>query len=379
MKFRRNAPPVLIAAIIAVITMLTVLSASLFDKTIDATEQSQFALMRSIWTFNLKGAEARALARAEMIADLPSVRKLFAAKDRAALLAETQAMFKVQREKHGVDQAQFHLPPAQSFLRLHSPDKFGDDLTKFRPMVLAIGQDHQIKKGVAIARSGPAIFGIVPIHDDTQNYVGSFEMGIDFGSVLDGLKAAYGFELALFVEEGPLKEFAQGVDPAVYVDENRLGKYLKFHSTNWALLRELVSSGDLAANTDGIQYNRDAQGVPYGVLLLPVRNTGGTTLGVIALARDFSGTRATAGRSKITQGASALFGIVLLAGAVLIVIRGFLVRPLSALNERFAALAAGDTETRGSKDERWCEELQSLADNHEALRAQSQRSDGQDT
>jgi methyl-accepting chemotaxis protein len=376
MKFRRSAPAALIVMGTVLIAGLTFLSSRLFDGMIAATEQSQFDMMRSIWAFNLKGAESKALSRAELLTDLPSVRKLFIAKDRPALLAETLPMFKVQQEKHGIDQAQFHVLPAVSFLRLHSPEKFGDDLTKFRPMVLAVGQDHQVKKGVAIARSGPAIFGLVPINDDAGNYVGSFEMGIDFGSVLDGLKAAYGIELALFIEEGPLEEFAPGVPKEVFVDENRMGKYLKFHSTNWGLLKQLVSSADLTADAEGIEYSRDAQGLSYGVQLIPVRNSGGVTLGVVALARDFSATRAAAGRSQVMQIATALFAAILLAGLVLIVIRGFLLRPLGVISERFAALASGDSQARVTEQETLCEELQGLGAHHETLRSQAEQRRG---
>lgn len=370
MKFRRSAPTVLIATAVLVIASLTYISAGRYGALIETTERNQFDLMHAIWTFNLKGAETRALARAEMVADLPSVRKLFIAQDRPALLAETQEMFKVQKEKHGVDQAQFHLPPAQSFLRLHSPDKFGDDLTKFRPMVVAISQDHQVKRGVSIARGGPAIFGIVPINDDAGKYFGSFEMAIDFGSVLDGLKAAYGLELALFIDETPLREFAPGVNQEIYADENRLGKYLKFHSTNWALLKQLVTSGDLSVDGEGNQYSRAAQGVPYGVLLIPVRNPAGTTLGVIALARDFTDSRGAVGRAWVTQIAWAALGLVLFAGVVLIVIRGFLVRPLGVIAERFGSLARGDTGARVSEEEATCDELTALAEHHETLRKQ---------
>jgi hypothetical protein len=372
MQFRRSAPTILIGAVVVAVAVLTALSMATFRTMIDSTEQAQFDLMRSIWAFNLKGAETRALSRAELVSDLPSVRKLFIAKDRAGLLAETQELFKVQKEKHGIDQAQFHVLPAVSFLRLHAPDKFGDDLTAFRPMVVAIGQDHQVKKGVAIARSGPAVFGVVPINDEQGNYQGSFEMGIDFGSVLDGLKAAYGIEMALFIEEAPLKQFAPGAPNDIYVDENRFGKYLKYHATNWGLLRQLVTSADLGADPEGAQFSRDAQGVPYGVLLVPLRNGAGNQLGVVALAKDFSVTRGAAGRTTVMLIAAALFAIVLLAGVVLVVIRGALLRPLGVIAARYGALASGDTQSSISGEETSCVELQTLAAHHEALRERIQ-------
>lgn len=166
MRFRRDAPVLLISAVVVVIALLSFLSQRLFSGLTSSIEESQLELMGSILDSAVRGAEGRALARAEMIADLPNIRRLFIARDRAGLLAETQAMFKVQKEKHGVDQAQFHLPPAVSFLRIGDPEKFGDDLSAFRPMVVTVNREHTAKKGFAIARSGPAIFGITPIADD---------------------------------------------------------------------------------------------------------------------------------------------------------------------------------------------------------------------
>ena len=63
---------------------------------------------------------------AEMVATLPAVREAFAARDREGLLAQCAEMFKRQKERYGVDQAQFHIPPAVSFLRLHAPEQHGD-------------------------------------------------------------------------------------------------------------------------------------------------------------------------------------------------------------------------------------------------------------
>ncbi len=193
MTFRRSAPAALIIASAVIILTLTFVSNKLFSGLTDSVETGQYQLMQSILTSALDSAAERALARADMIADLDATREAVAAKDHDKLLALYGEMFGTQRDRHGVSQAQFHIPPAVSLLRLHSPKAFGDDLTRSRPMVVAVNRDHQPHKGFAIARSGPAIFGIAPIHDKAGNPIGSFEFGLDFGPILDQLKAAYGW------------------------------------------------------------------------------------------------------------------------------------------------------------------------------------------
>src|SRR4051812_33133690 len=134
MTFRRNAPAVLIAAVVLVVAALTFFSDRLFTGLIVSTEQSQFDLMRAIFDSALRDGESKALARAELVASLPVTREAMATRDRQRLLDQFAAMFEVQKERYGVDQVQFHVPPATSLLRLHDPSTFGDDLTRFRPI-----------------------------------------------------------------------------------------------------------------------------------------------------------------------------------------------------------------------------------------------------
>ncbi len=66
--------------------------------------------------------------------------------------------------------------------------------------------------------------------------------------------------------------------------------------------------------------------------------------------------------------AGGAFGaIVILAGVIRVVIRGFLLRPLDALSTRFAALAGGD-RSKPADVEGMCEELQTLAGHYDTLR-----------
>ena len=213
MTFRRSAPAALIAAVIIVVAAMTFISDRLFSGLTASVEKSQFQLMQSILETALRNAADEALARADIIAALPATRQAVAAKDRERLLAEYAEMFAAQKERRGIDQAQFHLPPAQSLLRLHDPSAFGDDLSRFRPIVVAVNCEHAARKGLAIARGGPAIFGVAPIQDAQGKHLGSFEFGLEFGRLLDGLKAAYGLDFTLFVEEKTIARIRAGREP----------------------------------------------------------------------------------------------------------------------------------------------------------------------
>lgn len=366
MTFRRSAPTALIVASAAIILVLTFVSNRLFSGMTDAVEMGQYQLMQSILTDALNTTAEDALARADIIANLDQTRDAVTAKDREKLLALYAEMYQVQHDRHNVGQSQFHVPPSVSLLRLHSPAAFGDDLTRSRPMVTAVNRDHQPRRGFTIARSGPAIFGVAPIHDKAGTHVGSFEFGIDFGPLLDRLKATYGLDLTLYVEEKPLHDFAKGVDPSIYSDQNRLSHFIRWHSTNAKLAKELVRDADISGVNEPVRYARVSDGVPYGVLLVPLRNAAGESLGVVVVIRDFSASRSAAGQSFIWQMAAAMFGIVLLAGVIIIVIRGFLLRPLRIVTERLMTENGVDIERKDT--DKFCKEIQDLADLHEKLK-----------
>jgi methyl-accepting chemotaxis protein len=365
--FRRSAPRILICVVVLVVVALAFLSNRLFHNLTSAVEQNEFELMRKIVQSSLRAAEDRAMARAEMVANLPAVRDLFAKRDRERLLAECGPMFEIQKAKYGVDQMQFHVPPATSFLRLHAPAQHDDDLSKFRPMVVAVNADRVARKGLVVARTGPAIFGVVPMSDPAGAPSGSLDVGMDFNPILDGLKATYQIELALFIAEEPLRKFATGLQGDVLTEENRRGKFIKFHSTHWALMKDLTTEADIINVTDA-GYTRQLRGITYGALILPLRDPSGESLGLLAIAKDFSASRAASGRSLIWQSLLALFAIVALAVAIIVVLRGFVLRPMQMINERFAALAGGDRSQPIGQPETLCQEMQELAANYERMR-----------
>lgn len=367
MRFQKSAPRVLIVVAALVIAALTFGADRLFSSMTSAVERSQLDLMRSIISFNLAGTATNSLARAEIVAADRTVRKLLAQRDRSALLTHSEAIFKEQREKYAVDQMQFHLAPSTSFLRLQNPALFGDDLSSYRPAVVAANREQVAKKGIEVARTGPALFGIAPIRDMDGNHIGSVEFGMDIGPLLDRLKAAYGLELTLFIDEAPLREFATGIRAGVVSEQNRVGPTMRLHSTDWDRMTQLVNGDDLRIHDEPRDWVRSAGGIPYGVLLQPLRNSAGETLGAIVIARNFESTRSAAGRTAVLQWLFALFGFLAVAGAILIVIRGWVVRPLAAISARFASIGTGRRAPADEDDRFLCVELAKLAKQHQRI------------
>jgi methyl-accepting chemotaxis protein len=367
--FRKSAPALLIAAFSFAVVAITGIAMLLTSGMLANAESDSFRLMKNVLTNSLRSAEERALVRAELVSSMPSVRAAFQARDRDRLQAECKDMFKEQAEKYGLDQAQFHVPPGVSFLRLHNPGKFGDDQTSYRPMLSEVHREKALRKGAAITLAGPVIAGIVPVTNDKNEHMGSFEMGLDFAPMLERIKTAYRLEVAAFIDERMLRDIAKDLPAEHLSPQNRVGKYIRYHATHPDLMKALVTDADVQV-TEPVSYERKVAGSPWGVQLVPMYNYANKQIGVYALSMDFSDTRALQGRSRVWQGLAALFAIVLLAGFTLVVVRGVLLAPLGTLNERFKALADGDASQAADPGDSYCGELRDLAGNYEKLRSQ---------
>lgn len=367
MKFKQNAPRILIISSVLIIGITMLLTAYLFSNLISATEEKQFSLMRSILSISLSTSEDRALSIAEVVANSPHVRDLFAKRDRAGLLKETIAMYSVQHEKYGLATSQFNIPPSTAFLRLHAPDKYGDDLSDYRPMVLSVLKEKIPIRGIALTRVGPGIFAVVPVKSPSEKFTGSFEIGLDFGPVLDNIKTNYGFDSTLFIDEEILAKVATRLKGDVFNKDNRVGKYLRFYTTNTDLMKELIEDKDLKTE-DEKKYVRETNNKQYGLVLMPIKIYTGETIGLIAIANDFSGSRSDALQIWVWQILMALFGIILLYGMIKIVLKGLILRPLEVINEHFNSLISGNSNKTIVDSDHFCEEIQGLVKVYEKLR-----------
>jgi methyl-accepting chemotaxis protein len=368
-KFRLSGPGLLIAASLVVVAAITLIAQLMTSRLVETAHAGDYDSMKHAFTGTLKSMTDEAASDAEIIANIPAVRSAFMERDRAKVLAQTERAYKLMEEKYAIDQAQFHTPPGVSFLRLHTPQKFGDDQSTYRPMLAEALQEKSLRKGVDITRAGPAIFGIVPILDDAGNLSGSFEMGLEFGPLLDDLKAQFGFDAAVYFQEKQLQEIATDLPGDIVSPKNRVGRYTRFHATHPKLASSLVTDRDVDIKTP-TSYERTVAGTPYGVQLMPLYNYANKQIGVVAIAVSFEEDKRLARRSLVWQVLAAVFAVVVLAGITIVVIRGVVLAPLATISDRMRALAEGDASRQAESLDSYCAELETLAKSYEQLRTQ---------
>jgi len=104
--------------------------------------------------------------------------RLLGERNRDELARITVPTFEVMKKEYNV--RQFHLPPATSFLRVHKPQKFGDDLSSFRKTVVETNAKREAISGIERGVAGLGVRGIVPVYHQ-QQHIGSVEFGLSFG------------------------------------------------------------------------------------------------------------------------------------------------------------------------------------------------------
>lgn len=194
--------------IIAVSVIIAVVQGSMSDIINEAEQRELHGIFENIQ--NSINAETHlAEAMSAVVAGIPQVQKAFAEKDRDTLASMFVPGFATLKNGYGARQFQFHEPPAISYLRVHKPAKFGDDLSSFRQTVVETNQKVKALGGIEKGVAGLGLRGIVPVKYDGK-HIGSVEFGMSFGQAFfDNFKKRYGVDVALHVvKEDGLETFA---------------------------------------------------------------------------------------------------------------------------------------------------------------------------
>ncbi len=280
-----------------------------------------------------------ATALATTVASLDHYNAMFANGDREQLARDLVPLFKVLKKDFNARQFQYHTPPATSFLRLHKPEKFGDDLSSFRKTVVAGNTEKKPITGLEKGVAGLGIRGIAPIAYQGQ-HVGTVEFGMSFGQpFFDAFKAKHGVDIALYTSSDQgFQRFASTLGDA-----------------------ELLSGQQLTeALSKPFQINDEFQGKPVSIYAHRVVDYSGKPIGVLQIAMDRSHyvdqLEATTG-TVVAVAVVALVAGLLVALFVSSLIGGPLCKTVMAMNE----IAEGEGDLTRRLDETGDNEISRLA------------------
>lgn len=227
-----------------------------FSRQVAESEQRELHKLYETAVAEIASSGKLAEAMATIISLTPEVQSTFAMGDRDELTTRTLPIFTQLKRDFAVQQFQFHTPPATSFLRLHRPEKFGDDLTSIRKTIVETNSQKRPLYGLEYGVEGLGIRGLVPMSYNGQ-HTGSVEFGMSFGQpFFDNFKQAYQAEIALILPDGPkYKLFGATFTPDTQainelntvMQGHEVIRTLTLNNTTYALYRHAIKdySGDV--------------------------------------------------------------------------------------------------------------------------------------
>ncbi|GLR63286.1 methyl-accepting chemotaxis protein [Marinospirillum insulare] len=296
------------------------------DKLMLRTEQDALNRLHQAALDEINNQQSQALHLAAAIASQPDVQRNFAAQNRAVLEDELLPVFENLQQMAGIEQMQFHLPPATSFLRLHKPAKYGDDLSSFRHTVVETNRNKNSVSGIESGVAGIGIRGVVPVTWQGRHY-GSLEFGLSLRQAYaDAFKASQKADMVIY--QATDKGFEQLV-------------------STWQG-QELIPVKDFNQVMQGKTLStRTAQdGHDIAVLAAPLKDYSGNTIGVMAIYADRSASVAAFKSAIATTSTVSL--LILLAGLLVswLLARRGIISPIKRLNLALQNISEGDQDLR---------------------------------
>ena len=270
-----------------------------------------------------QGQRAKSIAR--FVAALPDLDARFASGDRKGLAEALAPAFEVAKAD-GFDQFQYHTAPATSFLRLHKPEKFGDDLSAFRKTVVEANRDRKAVTGLENGVQGIGIRAVVPVESGGRA-LGSLEFGLAFGAdFVRDFSARTGLRIAIALDG------TDGAAPKPLASS--FPTDVTFEPTQ--LTRAAEGQIDLG--------QRSAEGRAWSLMGQPLTDHSGKRIGAVILAVDRTQLDDT--RTRAIAVFSALAAMMVIGGSVM----GWwlnreLGQPLTRLTAAMDKIGAGDLST----------------------------------
>ena len=153
-----------------------------------------------------------------LVATQPQLVAAFAKGDRAALLAQCLPLYEIlQRESPTLVGFHFYTPDNRSFLRVHQPRHYGDDLSS-RPMVVEINRQHQPLAGYETGSGGFFYRLSQPVFVG-ESYIGAVEFGFTADRLVELMEAGQRAQMALLFD----RAIWQGSEHAAHHPAQELG------------------------------------------------------------------------------------------------------------------------------------------------------------
>ncbi|KAA0258671.1 hypothetical protein FHQ18_05810 [Deferribacter autotrophicus] len=263
------------------------------------------------------------------VAENKYLNELFAKGYREQLADELKDYYKELKTKFGITQFQYHLSPATSFLRLHNPKKFGDDLSSFRKMVVECNKNKKTVIGIEVGRGGPGLRVVYPIFYHGE-HIGSVEMGGSLLSILQKIAKVHNLEFAVGIYDDVFKRAKRFQNKATDLVVDKLVFYTFLGDHIKAIIKEHYNE-DKVKLADGVFYTHK----------LSLKDFSGNEIGVVYYAHNFKAEIGAAKRNMYNS----IIAVVIVGVLIIIALLGLInvtFKPIKGFLSIVKDLASGE-------------------------------------
>ncbi|SHK12561.1 methyl-accepting chemotaxis protein [Desulforamulus aeronauticus] len=312
--------------VIAMVCMYTINNAQV-NNLIHDQEKNKYDMISKRILGDIDGISNKAKMALMPIVNNPEIQKAFAERDRERLTALTIGTWE-QVKGEGVEQFQFHDAPAIAFLRLHSLEKYGDDLSSFRATVVEANKSKALMVGLEEGKGGIGFRVVAPMFMDGKYLNGSVEYGMSLTKdLLNKWKEASGGEVFFYLN---IK------DSVAWDDKSKQGFLIgtaekDSFNTKSEKVQEIMAGGKWDVISEGANT----------AIIIPVKDFQGKAIAYVKC--NFDRTEVIKQHSKIIN----MLIIVFLITFVLIIIATYailsrILSPMTALEKNLQVVANGD-------------------------------------
>lgn len=242
----------------------------------------------------IESKKSQMVSLATLIARDPIVGETFASRDRRRLLEHLSPAYRDLADSYDVRQLHFHTPQAISFLRVHLPNRYGDDLKDYRHTINVARKSGQKVSGLEKGEAGFGLRGVVPVLFRGQQ-VGTVEVGSSFG------KPFFEYFSETF-----------DADVAIYLPGEATDKAPKVFAATGPENGLTLDTFDQVFTTDQPVFRTDEWGDRAVAFIVgPVKNFSGKTIAVAVISVDRGQTLALLQKYRTTAVLIGLIGLIL--------------------------------------------------------------------
>ncbi|MBU0632292.1 methyl-accepting chemotaxis protein [bacterium] len=229
-----------------------------------------------------------------------------------------------------------HTKDMHSFLRTWAPDKFDDDLSKFRYSIVKAKESGKPVVGMEVGRAGMLLRAIVPIVDEF-GHQGSIEFIQGLNSVQQSLKQDNNMELLSLMDE----KFSSVATHKKYTQH--VGSYvLDLKDYDEQYLKEMQNIDFNALKKNGFFISKN-----YFNTFLPITDPKGETIGIWLIGKNLTLVQKLTDHARwIADAALMAFSAILVTMMLFLIvtIRAAVIKPLKNFSAILHDLAEGESD-----------------------------------